>query len=166
MKLYGPIVQPLQCQVKDVIVALMGGCELHQVDPVTKRSVKLTLSNVKDDQKFIPITPEMTYKVGADIKTKTTTGVKIEPAVVMQTATPVSVSNTTENNTERAVTETTENRPMSKKELKRLRREQQAAAEASKQPSIDNTNDDSSSESSENEQQPPIPETTEATDVD
>ena len=87
----GPIPNPIKIPTSTCLKLVNAGIDVHQVDPVTKLTVKLTRENIFDDHKFgkkpvvasAPVKPVVapTAKVEA-VKPVTFTGVpKVEPKV-------------------------------------------------------------------------------------
>ena len=87
----GPIPNPIKIPTDTCLKLVNAGIDVHQVDPVTKMTVKLTRENIFDDHKFgkkpvvasAPVKPVVTpaAKVEA-VKPVTFTGVpKVEPKV-------------------------------------------------------------------------------------
>ena len=70
VNLMGPIVQPLRVGKKAVVQLLMSGAEVYEYIPSTKGTLKLTLKNINDPDRynsFIP-KPDVENPVGVDIK--------------------------------------------------------------------------------------------------
>ena len=87
----GPIPNPIKIPTSTCLKLVNAGIDVHQVDPVTKMTVKLTRENIFDDEKFdkklvtkattAPVKPVAPAKV-EPIKPVTFTGVpKVEPKV-------------------------------------------------------------------------------------
>lgn len=53
----GPLASPRRCSLADVYTCVCAGVEVHQYDPNTKATVKITAANVYDDNKFANINP-------------------------------------------------------------------------------------------------------------
>ena len=51
-KVMGPIVHPLQVTKSVAVQLLMSGAEVHEYNPYTKQTIRLTLANIKDDTRY------------------------------------------------------------------------------------------------------------------
>ena len=73
IEMMGPVVQPISVAKSAVVKLLMSGAEVHEYNKDTKKSVKLTLSNINDPDRFGPkvITPS------DPVTPRTTPGVKV-----------------------------------------------------------------------------------------
>lgn len=52
VRIMGPIVHPLKTSCSNVVQMLLNGTEVHQYFPDTKETLKLTLTNIKDPDRY------------------------------------------------------------------------------------------------------------------
>ena len=78
-KIMGPIVQPLQVYKSAVVQILLSGAEVHEYDPKTKETIKLTLTNINNPNRFgdakkVPV-------VATPVEPVEKTGVHVTPVI-------------------------------------------------------------------------------------
>lgn len=74
-KIMGPIVHPLQVDKTVAIKMLMTGAEVHEYDPKTKETIKLTINSINDPKRFWNAKHPVTN--GTPVNTVVKTGVQV-----------------------------------------------------------------------------------------
>ncbi len=76
-RIMGPIVHPLKISRAAVIELLMNGAEVYEFIPKTKKTIKLTLGNINDKNRYNNKAEEDVTKVSTGIEPVISTGVQI-----------------------------------------------------------------------------------------
>ena len=105
VKIMGPIVHPLYVSKKAVTRLLMSGAEVYEYIPKTKNTIKLTLSNINNSNRYNNV--ETSVEVVPPVETIVKPGVTITP-VQPQVETPAPVE-TAEKSSEEVSTTTDSN---------------------------------------------------------
>ena len=88
----GPIVTPLQVPASDVLAIVKRGINVYEVDPRTKKEIKLTITNIFDGDRFgkreIPVAPipqEHQAKLTPEAPANVEVEVVVQPVVNLAT---------------------------------------------------------------------------------
>lgn len=80
-KVMGPIVHPLQVTKSVAVQLLMSGAEVHEYNPHTKQTVKLTLANINNSERFDTVAPAKVAEKPVAVEPVMKAGVPNVPAV-------------------------------------------------------------------------------------